>query len=247
MKKIIGKTYLTIPHTGGKLAFEYPAFKGTYTNVVNSIDKAGLKRPSSSETASLIYGAWKSPDEKYSSEIISILKNNWFWEFTGNLYLPKSNGPKGVSSGEEISNGVILDLDSQNLKFENGPNGISSGVKLRMNKNSLVQRLKENDPLVKFVPFGFKTGEQTWQELEKNDYIQKRYGKEGAEKIAEIASKYKNNPYVNIFNSVNKEETRMSTLNYYWGFNNGLSVNGNDWSDNSGGHAFGVCKEKGRK
>src|SRR3989338_3514680 len=198
MKIKEGKTYLTVPHEGGELSFQHPAFKETYGNVAEQIDKAGLKRPNSSETASLVYDAWQNPKEKYSSEIISILKNNWFWEFTGNLYLPKSN--------EEINNGVILDLDSQNLKFEN--------EKLIMDKSSLIKRLKENDPLVKFVPFGYKTRGQTWQELEKNEYIINRYGEEGAEKIAEVALKYPHNPYLSIFKFVDEEKVRMSAL--YW-------------------------------
>ena len=224
MKTIIGKSYLTeIPHEGRELSFQYPSFKGTYGNVANEIDKAGLKRPNSAETASLVYDAWKNQKGEKESEIISILKNNWLWEYTGNLYLPKSN--------EEISNGVILEI---NPKIING--------KLAMDKNSLVQRLKENDPLVKFVPFGFKTGTQNLIEFQKNKYIIERYGKEGAEKIAEVASKYKNNPYVNIFNSVNKEETRMSSLSDSWDFYYRLDVYGNYWDDINDGRAFGVKK-----
>ena len=222
MEAIIGKSYLTVPHEGGKLTFQYSPFRGTYGNVANEIDKAELKRPNSAETASLVYDAWKNPEERDSSEIIKILRNRWFWEFTGNLYLPKSN--------EEINNGIILE---NNPKIVNG--------KLVMDKNSLIKRLKENDSSVKFVPFGYKIGGQTWKELANNKYIKERYGKEGAEKIAEIASKYKNNPYVNIFNSVNKEETIMSVLYDDWDFNLRLVVLG-DWDGKFDGLAFGVKK-----
>ena len=220
-----GRTIISVPHLEDKVSFAYPAFRGTYGNVANEIDKAGLKRPNSAETASLVYDAWKNQKGEKESEIISILKNNWLWEYTGNLYLPKSN--------EEISNGVILEI---NPKIING--------KLAMDKNSLVQRLKENDPLVKFVPFGFKTGTQDLIEFQKNKYIIERYGKEGAEKIAEVASKYKNNPYIWSFNSdsVNEEKTRMSVLSSYWDFGDGLVVNGDGWYDYDGGHAFGVEK-----
>ena len=98
----IEKNYIKmkVPHEGGKLSFQHPAFKGTYGNVAEQIDKEGLKRPNSSETASLVYDAWKNKDEKDLQEIIKILKDNWFWEFTGNLYLPKSN--------EEINNEFLL-------------------------------------------------------------------------------------------------------------------------------------------
>ena len=83
------KISLTVPHERGKLRFQHPAFKGTYGSVAEQIDKSGLKRPTSPETASLVYDAFQNKDGKYKSEIISILKDNWFWEFTGNLYLPK--------------------------------------------------------------------------------------------------------------------------------------------------------------
>src|SRR3989344_5864390 len=230
MKTIIEKLYLRkIPHEKGELSFQHPAFKGTYGNVAKAIDKVGLKRPNSFETASLVYNAFQNKDGKYESEIISILKNNWLWEFTGNFYLPKSN--------EEIKNGVILDLDSQNLKFENG--------KLVMNKNSLIKRLKENDSNVKFVPFGFKTGTQTSLELSKNPYIVARYGEEGAEKIAKVADKYSTKPFLWSFKSIDEEEIRMSALGRYFDFGKRLELCGNFEDDGDRGHAFGACpKEK---
>ena len=226
MKAIVGKSYLTeIPHEEGNLSFQHPAFKGTYGNVAEQIDEAGLKRPNSPETASLVYDAFQNKDEKYESEIISILKDNWFWEFTGNLYLPKSD--------EEINNGVILEY---NPKIKNG--------NLIMNKNSLIKRLKENDALVKFVPFGYKIEKQSSLELSKNPYIVARYGEEGAEKIAEVASKYENKPHVWNFNSVDEEKVRMSVLGRNWSFDGRLLVDGNFWNGLNQGHAFGVCPQE---
>jgi len=149
------------------------------------------------------------------------MKDAWFWEFTGNLYLPKSN--------EEVNNGVILE---HNPKIENG--------KLIMDKKSLIKRLQKNDSNVKFVPFGYKIGVQNLKELEKNPYITTRYGKEGAEKIAEVASHYKNNPKLWSFDSVDEEKTRMSALDSYWGLGGRLVVGGYDWGDYDDGSAFGV-------
>ena len=210
-----------ISYERGELHFQDIEFKGAYGKVAGEIDKAGLKRPNSAETASLVDYSWKNPEEKYSQEIISILENNWFWEFTGNLYLPKSH--------EEINNGVILE---NNPKIING--------KLAMDKNSLVQRLQNNDPLVKFVPFGYKIGKQNLIELQKNPYVLARYGKEGTEKMAEVASKYKNKPYIWSFDSVDKEETTLSVLSSGWYFGDRLYVDGGFLDNRKVGHAFGI-------
>lgn len=222
MKEEEGKTYLRgIPHEGSSFDVEYPSFKGTYGKVAEQIDKEGLMRPTSAKIASLVYDAFQNPKKQYQSEIIKTLKDDWLWEFTGNLYLPKSN--------EEINNGVIL---------ENNPSIING--KLNMDKNSLIKRLQENDSNVKFVPFEYKTEEQNHSELSKNLYIIARYGKKGAEKIAEVASSYKNMPYIWSFDSVDTEKARMSTLYDRGNFGGRLVVSGGSWDDDGRGHAFGV-------
>ncbi|MCR4327623.1 MAG: hypothetical protein NUV46_03515 [Nanoarchaeota archaeon] len=225
MEKKIGKSYLKgIPHEGGTLNFQYPVFKGTYGKVAELIDSEGLKRPTSSEVASLVYDAWKNPKGEAESEIIKILKNNWFWEFTGNFYLPKSN--------EEVNNGVIL---------VSNPNIING--KLSMDKSSLIKRLNENDPSVKFVPFGYKIESQNSKELEKNPHILARYGEEGAEKLAEVSKKYSVEPYLFSFKSVDEEKQRLSALYGGW-YGSGLSVSGVNWDDNvDGGLSFGIVNE----
>lgn len=222
MEAIIGKSYLTeIPHEGKTISFQYPAFRGTYGDVAEQIDKDNLKRPTSSETASLVYDAFQNPEGEYESKIIKILRTEWLWEFTGNLYLPKGEG--------EIQNGVILDLNPK-----------ITDKRLNMNKKSLIKRLYEGDKSVKFVPFGYKTEDQSPFKLIKNPYVLARYGEEGAEKIAEIASKCKYRPYLGIFDFVNKEIVTMSVLRCmpY----DRLEI-GSCYSDDDGdGYAFGVLR-----
>ena len=226
MEAKIGKSYLTgIPHEGGRLTFQYPAFRGYYKDVASAIDNDSLKRPNSAETASLVYGAVKNKAGKYEAEIIKILNDAWLWEFTGNLYLPKSN--------KEINNGVILENNPQIL------NG-----KLVMDKNNLIKKLKENDSNVKFVPFGYKTGEQNLLELQKNPYIIAGYGEEGAQKLAEIASNYKSNPKLWSFDSVDEEKIRISALDWYGYSGGSLDVSGVGWNDGDHGRAFGVDNTK---
>ena len=225
----IGKTYLTVPHEGRKLTFQHPAFRGTYGNVAEEIDKESLQRPNSAETASLVYDAFQNQEGEYESQIIKILNDKLFWwEFTGNLYLPKSS--------DEINNGVIL---------ENNPQIVNQ--KLNIDKSSLIKRLQDNDSSVKFVPFGYKIGEQNLIELQKNPYIIARYGEEGAQKIAEIASKYKFKPKLWSFDSVDEEKAGMSALDGGWVLGGRLNVSGCSWSGNDGGYAFGVYAPEERK
>ena len=222
MKAKVGKTYLSVPHEKGERTFQHPSFRGNYAAITEAIKKSGLRMPSSSETASLIYDSFKNPKGEYESQIISLLKNSWCLEATGNLYLPKSN--------EEVNNGVILDL---NPEFKNG--------RLSMDKNSLIKRLQKGDDFVKFVPFGFKTGVQKTSELEKNPYIQARYGEEGAQKIAQIASKHKLNPGLWSFDSVEEEIKRVAGLysNY---FDDRLVVDTFISGDFDYGFSFGVSE-----
>jgi hypothetical protein len=221
MKAKIGRSYLTeIPHEGGKLAFQYPAFKGTFGEVAEQIDKEGLKRPTSPEVASLVYDAWKNPKGEYESQVLGILRRNWIWEFIGNLYIPKSN--------DEINNGVIIEYNPKIVKG-----------KLSMNKSSLVKRLNESDLNVKFVPFGYNIKSQTLKEFGENPYIVARYGEEGAEKIAEIASKYSSNPYLWSFDSVDEETVRVSALFNYL-YDGRLDVCGDVRAGDSDGCSFGV-------
>ncbi len=225
MKVQIGKTYLTdIPHEKGKLTFQYPSFRGTYGSLAEQIDKEGLQRPTSAQTASLVYDAFQNQKGEYEAGILKILRDSWLVEFNGNLYLPKNEGG-------EVHNGVIIEA---NPKIENG--------RLVMNKKDLIERLRKNDPNVKFVPFGYSTGEQSTHKLAKNPYIIARYGEEGADKIADLASKYKRNPRVWSFESIDSEIVRMSALGDSDWNGGRLHVYGNGWLDGNDGLAFGVKK-----
>jgi hypothetical protein len=224
-----------IPHEGKEITFLYPAYRGSYGEVAEKIDKTilkipsfgetiSLKRPSSGEIASLIDDAWKNSRGEYEHKILDIMMVGWLWEYTGNLYLPKSN--------EEASNGVIIE---HNPTIVNG--------KLSMDKNSLVQRLKEDDPLVKFVPFGYKIGVLSFRDLLSNPYILARYGNEGAEKIARISLKYKGIPMLYSFDNVEKEKSVMSGLDNARD-NTRLIVGGDVWNYISYGQTFAVCKDE---
>lgn len=219
-----GETLKLVPYKEGGILFRHPAFKGGYQDAAEEIDKRKLKRPSPSEVAALVHEAFQHPGETCNSEVLNAMRYHWIWEYAGNLYLPKSN------SGKEIHNGVIIEI---NPKIKNGW--------IVMDKNSLIERLHKNDPLVKFVPFGYPIYSQSPKKLAKNSYIIARYGEEGAEKISEISSKYEHFPEVLSFESTTEERTRVSALGEI-GVGRGLAIYG-EMGVLPGGRTFGIVTD----
>jgi hypothetical protein len=225
-------SYLTdIPHNGKLIKLFIGVPSGYYDQVADNIETLGLRRSSSSEIASLVYDAWRNHKGKDESKILNILSKDFIWELgTGNLYLPKSN--------EEINNGVLIEFNPR-----------IDGAKPQMDKDSLIKRLITNDPLVKFVPFGFKVGEQSIREFGRNAYVLARYGQEGASKIAEIASKYDESPLLSVYDSVDEEKIMPSALALDI-FHERVDVVGNNWGSYcdkdgyTGGYSFGLDKDK---
>mgnify|MGYP003964002525 CR=1 FL=1 len=194
-----------------------------YNEFEDKLNEKDLKIPTSPQTISLFYSAFQNIKGEWEfpvSQNLSYLN----WESTGNLYLPKSN--------EEVNNGVILEI-----------NPLVDGRGLKMNKSKLIKRLQDNDPLVRFVPFGFKIGDQSWKELEKNPYVQARYGEEGAERMAKLASSY-STPRLNSFNSISKETRKLSGLSStHWFGTSYLNLSGN-LSKLDKGYAHGIQSKK---
>lgn len=215
----VGYTKLYVPHLDNELTFIHPA-KGpnTYLNVNSQILESNLKTPTMSENASLIYSAWQNPKDKYSSEIIEKLRSNWLWSFNGILYV--QNEGAYIQDSPEVKEG-----------------------KVSINKSDLVKKLESKDSTARFVPFGYKIGKQTPKELEKNPFVQALAGEEGAEKLAEVASKYKANPYVWSFENVDENIIRIASLlsGRLLGSDR-LGVGGDDWDGGDDGCAFGVSE-----
>ena len=211
-----GRTELTLVHNGENLTFIYPCFgPDTYANVNDLIEEAKLERPTMSQTASLVHAAFNS-DDKYSTEIKELLKKRWLWTFTGILYVP-----------------------NEGAYIQDKPR-----IKDRMpfiEKSELVKKLEQNDHSVRFVPFGFKTESMKPSELAKNKFVVGLAGEEGAEKLAEISDKFKNDPFLWGFKSVDETITRVSALGSYWGSVRGLLVDGYDHGYYRGGYAFGYA------
>lgn len=214
MKVIEGRTKLIVPHRDKELAFMHPSYgRSDYFSIKEEIETDGLRTPTMSETASLVHTAFNS-DDKYSDEIRKIMKSRWLWAFTGNSYIP-----------------------NEGVYVQDNPGIVDR--KLNMDRKSLVKKLRSNDSSVKFVPFGFKIGEQTSREFGKNPYVVALAGKEGAEKLAEVADKHKRKPCLYSFDSVNEPIIRVSALYSFWD-DDRLYVFSDDHGDYGDGYAFGV-------
>ena len=93
----------------------------------------------------------------------------------------------------------------------------------------------------RFVPFGFKVGEQSTKEFERNPFVITNAGEEGAQKLAEIASELKKIPYVWSCENVDQEIERVTDLFSYW-IRGRLNFDGYGFDVNWNGFAAGVQK-----
>ena len=216
---------IDVPHGKDKLTFAYPAKgPGIYAQVAEDIDQDGLARPTLAETASILHPGFcdeQAMQEPEFAEIRKLIKDRWLWAFTGILYVP--NEGTYIQDNPEIRNGMPF-----------------------MEKSELVRKLEESDPSVRHVPFGYPIEKMSPVELSKNPFIIGLAGEEGADKLAQIADKYKGKPYLWSFTSVDQEITRVSSLCSDWSIGGRrLGVFGDNRGDYWGRCGFGVHKNTG--
>ena len=216
LRIVEGRTKLTTSHNGKDITFLHPVYgPNNYTNVGLQIAQNSLIRPTMAQTISLVHAAFNSGD-KYRDEIKSIMESGWLWAFTGSLYIPN----KGVYT-EDVPR-----------RRNNMP---------LMKEHELIRRLEKNDPSVRFVPFGFKVGEMSLRELADNGYVKALAGEESAEKLAEVASKFRGNPILFSLDNTKEPTTRVSALGSDRVLSGRLYVDGSHGND-MGGYAFGISK-----
>ena len=205
---------LTVKHLGEDLTFVYPPTNlGNYAGTKRVIEEEGFLPPTMAQTASLVHAAFSSEDI-YSKEIKKLLEDRYLWAYTGTLTVP--NKGLYIQDHPPIVNGM--------------PN-ISS--------DDLERRVEEGE--LRFVPFGFKTGEMSPSELGKNPYVHALAGKEGAEKLAKVAEKYPKTPVLWALTDTDRSQTRVSVLDSYW-VDDWLFVDGDCHGYVRGGCSFWVQK-----
>lgn len=226
-----GMTKIVVPYEGKEVAFAYPSIgPNTYANVGKEILRQGMEVPKGDYTASLIHSAYcddSVANEPEFQNIREIMKNRWLWVFNRNLWT--KDGVYVLPDWEAI--GRSQPLNQKDLeKMLKGSKELPNGVKF------------SKDGKVRFVPKeSYKLETHTSESLAKDGFVIASYGKEGAEKLGEVSSKFKVKPYV-FGVQTDTPEQRLSAL--FAGSLDDRLVVGGDCFDVVGwdSHAFGVLK-----
>ena len=219
-----GITELIIPHENTVVTFAYPSFgTNTYRDVGKQILENNLQIPTSEQIASLLHASYCSElkDEPEFQNIRKIMSDRWLWVFNRNLWTDK-----GVY--------VIPDLEAKGLSETLNENELEALLKNGKEINGV--RFSK-DKKVRFAP-----KDSYKDELAENGFVVASYGKEGAEQLAEISTKFLSGFRVYGLN-LQKGDTsqlRCSALGGYGGY--GLEVVGDDFDDYRRGCSFGVFK-----
>ena len=223
-----GRTYLEVPHLEGRIYFDSIARgPNTYFHVASQLPELDLEQPTMAQNASLVDAAWQNPKEQYSKEIINTLRQSYLRCFNGILYSQKKEGAfirdRPLIENEEI---VMNASELESILSSREEDGV----------------VYSEDGSVRFVPFGYKIGEQKASELEKNPFVIALAGKEGAQKLARVSENYKFRPYVSSFDEVDKDEVRVSSLYSDRGWDDGrlYVLGGYGFDDDRGVLTFGV-------
>jgi len=225
-----GTTKIVVPHEQGEIAFAWPV-QGphNYQTVGRGIIARRLNIPNGEGMASLLHSAYCSnfKDEPEFKEIKNIMKNNWLWVFNRNVWTP--NGLYVADDFE--AKGLSEQLNPAELeeKLKGGTELSWGGIRFSKDRN------------IRFAPKGsYSLGEQTPDKLTKQGDVIANYGVDGANKLGEVASKFKYNPITYGLN-INKDEQSVQRVAALDSDVNGdrLRVDGY-WFDYGNGYGFGV-------
>ena len=156
-------------HEGKTLTAVHPFYGPADSRTLqNLIRKNGDVEPTAPELTSFVHEYFDG-EESQAEEVNQIMKDKYFKGFTGILYVPE----KGA-----LGKGLAYFID--NPKFDRDS---------IVNRDNLLKRLDENRAQVPFEHL--KEDFVDWKKVAKHPYfIAWAGGKEGAEKLAELASKH---------------------------------------------------------
>ncbi len=192
----VGLTKMHFPHQGKTLTAVHPFYGPANSRTLqNLIRQSDYREPTSPELASFVHEYFNG-NEPQAREVNDIMKKRYFRGFTGILYVPEENG-KGLAH------------------FIDNPRFDENSV---VDKDNLLKRLAESRAQVPFEHL--REGSVGWRDIERHPYfVAWAGGKEGAGKLAELASKHpKQETYVWTPNLLNLKEptARIATLDSGW-------------------------------
>ncbi len=212
-KIVVARTEIYVPHLGEVLAFSLPMTGPNYfKDIMGAIDQDKRLRPTTAQTLSLVDLALQNPDEEHCEEILSKFKKQYFWTSTENLW-----GKEDV---------IVYD----------NPDGT-----MPSDRKSLIKRHKDGDKAVRIVPYGFRTGRQSVDELLKNPYVIAQIGnKEILDVVKRVAEGIsENEPHLWALNPTQEDVKRYTALYSYW-YDDRFSLNGSCGDYSRDGYASGV-------
>lgn len=154
--------------------FRLPPVNGSYAECLFQLNKLRLYESTFGEIGDLACATLQNPDREGFCEVAQLLSGpHWLRGFTSILY--------GIKGAYIQDYPVIED------------NGVFNR-RIHMREEHLIKRLESSDPNVRFVPFGYKTGEQSSRDLTENPFVIALVnGEDRAEELGETAKKIRKN------------------------------------------------------
>ena len=203
-------------HKGEKLTAAHPFYgRANSINLRRQIRSDGYKEPTSAELTSFVHEYFNGR-ESQAQEVNGIMRNSYFRGFTGILYLPNERLAHFIDNPEFDANSVV-------------------------DRDNLLRRLSESRAQVPFEHL--KEGAVNWRGIANHPYfIAWADGREGAEKLSELASKHPRQEaysWIPNFEDLREPIARVAALDSN-GFGLRLGVVADDSGDNGGRCSFGV-------
>lgn len=229
-----GMVKLYVLHQGKRIAFAYPSIgPNDYRSVGAEILKRNQNVPTGDHTASLIYSAYcdsRVQNEPEFENVKKIMNNSWLWVYNNDLWTLK-----GVY--------VVPDLKALGRSQPLNENELEKMLKGGKDING-IRFSKDKNKIVRFAPKGsYRLGEHNSESFAKDGFMIASCGQEGAEKLGEASTKFKNKmPYIHglEIKEGQSPEQRVSSLGELFG--DRLHFGGYSFVDIDYCRAFGVLK-----
>ena len=215
MKANIIRSRTTIEFPGTDLVATHPFYGPANSKTLSEqIRKDNLREPTSPQVVTFAHSLY-GKNRPIEQEVTGMMRNNYFRGFTGVLFRPK----EGVADFIDYPK-----FDEQSV----------------VDKNDLLARIGESRAQVPFEHL--MEGPVGWREIAKHPYfIASGGGKQGAENLAELASRHSSQQayiFVPNVSQMQKPEARVVSLNS--GYDGWLVVGADGDGNGDGTYAFGV-------